>query len=54
VSTLITIPLTILSTLVWFMKFLFLGGWFMARWISYLTWPLWATIIGLGALCGLM
>jgi hypothetical protein len=26
----------------------------LARWISYLTWPLWATIVGLGALCGLM
>ncbi len=35
-------------------KFLFFGGWVLARWVAYLTWPLWATIVGLGALVGLM
>ena len=33
---------------------MFFGGWILARWVAYLTWPLWATIIGLGALMGLM
>ncbi len=53
-STLITVPLTFLSALVWCVKFLLLGGWILARWVTYLTWPLWATIVGLGALAGLM
>jgi hypothetical protein len=54
VSTLITVPLTLLSAMVWFVKFMFLGGWLLARWAVYLSWPLWATIVGLGALFGLM
>jgi hypothetical protein len=54
VSTLIAIPLTLLSATFWLAKFLFLGGWLLTRWVAYLTWPLWATIVGLGALVGLM
>ena len=53
-STLIAIPLSLLSALFWLTKFMFFGGWLLARWVAYLTWPLWATIIGLGALMGLM
>jgi hypothetical protein len=54
VSTLFVLPSFLLSATVWTIKALFFSGWFLARWISYLTWPLWATIVGLGALCGLM
>ncbi len=53
-SSLITIPLSFLAALVWLAKYLFLGGWLLARWMAYLTWPLWAAIVGLGALCGLI
>ena len=53
-STLIAIPLSFFSAVFWLIKLLFFGGFFVARWIAYLTWPLWATIIGLGALMGLM
>jgi hypothetical protein len=54
VSTLIAIPLSLLSAFIWLTKFMFFGGWLLARWATYLTWPLWAAIIGLGALMGLM
>jgi hypothetical protein len=54
VSTLIAIPLTLMSGFFWLVKFMFLGGWVLARWVAYLTWPLWAAIVGLGALVGLM
>jgi hypothetical protein len=54
VSTLIAIPLSLLSAFFWLAKFTFFGGWLLARWVAYLTWPLWATIVGLGALVGLM
>ena len=40
--------------LLWLIKILFLGSFWVARWIAYLSWPLWATIVGLGALVGLM
>jgi len=54
VSTLFAIPLSLLSAFFWLAKFTFFGGWLLARWVAYLTWPLWATIVGLGALVGLM
>ena len=53
-STLIAIPLSFLSAFFLLTKVMFFGGWILARWVAYLTWPLWATIIGLGALMGLM
>ena len=53
-STLIAIPLSLLSALFWLAKFTFFGGWLLARWVAYLTWPLWATLVGLGALVGLI
>jgi hypothetical protein len=37
----------------WFLKFLFLAGWFVARWATWLLWPLVAIVAGLGALLGL-
>jgi len=37
----------------WFLKFLFLAGWFVARWATWLLWPVGALVAGLGALCGL-
>ena len=53
-STLIAIPVTLLSAAFWLAKFLFFGGCLLVRWVAYLTWPIWATIVGLGALVGLM
>ncbi len=37
----------------WFLKFVFLAGWFVARWATWLLWPVGALVAGLGALCGL-
>ena len=37
----------------WFLKFLFLAGWFVARWTTWLLWPDGMLVAGLGALCGL-
>jgi hypothetical protein len=37
----------------WFLKFLFLAGWFVARWATWLLWPVGALVAGLGALLGL-
>jgi hypothetical protein len=37
----------------YFLKFLFLAGWFVARWATWLLWPVGALVAGLGALCGL-
>jgi len=37
----------------WFLKFLFLAGWFVARWATWLLWPVGMLVAGLGALCGL-
>jgi hypothetical protein len=54
VSTLFVLPSFLLSATFWTIKALFFSGWFLARWITYLTWPLWAAIVGLGALCGLI
>jgi hypothetical protein len=34
-------------------KFLFLSGWFVARWATWLLWPAGLLVAGLGALCGL-
>jgi hypothetical protein len=54
VNVLFAIPITLLSALLWTVKVLFLGGWFTARWLAYLTWPLWATVFGIGAFVGLL
>lgn len=35
------------------LKFLFLPGWFVARWTTWLFWPAGLLVAGLGALCGL-
>ena len=35
------------------LKFLFLAGWFGARWATWLLWPVGMLVAGLGALCGL-
>ena len=37
----------------WFLKLLFLAGWFVARWATWLLWPVGMLVAGLGALCGL-
>jgi hypothetical protein len=37
----------------WFLKFLFLAGWFVTRWATWLLWPVGMLVAGLGALCGL-
>jgi hypothetical protein len=52
VSALVPILTWVFSTLVLLTQNLFYGGWFLARWIMWLTWPLWASVVGLGALFG--
>jgi len=37
----------------WFLKFLFLAGWFVARWATWLLWPVGMLVAGVGALLGL-
>jgi len=37
----------------WFLKFLFLAGWFVARWATWLLWPIGMLVAGVGALLGL-
>jgi hypothetical protein len=37
----------------WFLKFLFLAGWFVARWATWLLWPVGMLVASLGALLGL-
>jgi hypothetical protein len=54
VNLLFSIPIALLSASLWTVKVLFLGGWFAARWLAYLTWPLWATVFGIGAFVGLL
>ncbi len=51
-SALVPILTWVFSTLVLLTQNLFYGGWFLARWIMWLTWPLWASVVGLGALFG--
>ena len=38
----------------WAGKSLFLGGWFLARWITWLSCPLWTSIVALGAAAGIL
>ncbi|MFM8495539.1 MAG: hypothetical protein ACKOEM_08440 [Planctomycetia bacterium] len=44
----------VLTATVWFLKFLFFSGWHVTKWVAWLACPLWASVFGLGALCGLM
>jgi len=37
----------------WLLKFLFLSGWFVARWATWLLWPVGMLLAGIGALLGL-
>lgn len=37
----------------YFLKFLFLAGWFVARWATWLLWPVGMLIASVGALLGL-
>ena len=37
----------------WFLKFLFLAGWFVARWATWLLWPVGILIASVGAFLGL-
>lgn len=53
-GALITICAVAISSVLWMIKFLFLGGWLLARWIVWLTWPLSASLVGLGAAFGLL
>ena len=46
-------PWLVFTSSFWFLKFLFLAGWFVARWATWLLWPVGMLVAGLGALCGL-
>jgi hypothetical protein len=43
----------VFATSFWFLKFLFLAGWFVARWATWLLWPVGMLVAGVGALLGL-
>lgn len=43
----------VLGAALWFIKILFFSGWAVAKWLMWLTWPVWALVFGLGALRGL-
>lgn len=53
-SALVPVATWVFSSLVLLFQNLFIGGWFLARWIMWLTWPLWASALGLGALSGFL
>ncbi len=53
-SALVPVATWVLSSLVLLIQNLFLGGWFLARWIMWLTWPLWVSVVSLGALSGFL
>ena len=42
------------SGLFWLGKFLFFGGWTLARWLLWAMSPVWAVIAVFGALCGFL
>jgi hypothetical protein len=35
-------------------KLLFLSGWYVSKWMVWLTWPVWVPLVSLGAICGLL
>jgi hypothetical protein len=43
-----------LAATVWLLRFLFLSGWHVGKWIAWLTSPIWASAFGLGALRSLL
>jgi hypothetical protein len=43
----------VLTSSFWFLKLLFLAGWFVARWATWLLWPVGMLVAGLSALLGL-
>jgi len=48
-------PLSVvLTTTFWLLKFLFFSGWYVTKWLVWLSWPLWAWAAGLGAVSALM
>ncbi len=46
--------LLVFSTSFWLLRFLFFSGWYAAKWLVWLSWPLWAWTAGLGAISVLM
>ncbi len=51
---LLPVSSVVLTTTLGTVKFLFLSGWYVSKWMAWLTWPLWVPIVGLGAVCGLL
>lgn len=44
----------LLATAIWMLKFLVFSGWYVSKWLVWLSWPLWTSAFGLGALWGLV
>ncbi|NBP88607.1 MAG: hypothetical protein EBU59_08910 [Planctomycetia bacterium] len=53
-SILASVGPSLAALVLWAGKSLFLGGWFLARWITWLSWPLWTSIVALGAAAGIL
>jgi len=52
VSVLETILTIGFTGLLWLGKFLFFGGWFLAKWLVWAMSPVWLVVAAAGALCG--
>lgn len=44
----------VLAGTAWLLKFSFLSGWYVTKWLVWLSWPLWAGAAGLGAFSALL
>jgi hypothetical protein len=53
-SVLVSPCIAVLSSLWWLAQQLFFGGFVVAKWLAWLTWPLWTSIIALGAVAGML
>lgn len=53
-SVLVAPCIAVLSSLWWLAQQLFFGGFVVAKWLAWLTWPLWTSILALGAVAGML
>ena len=51
-SALVPLCIAVFTALWWLAQHLFFGGWILTRWIAWLTWPIWASVVAFGALAG--
>jgi hypothetical protein len=53
-SVLVPPCIAVLTSVWWLVQQLFFGGFVLAKWLAWLTWPVWASIIALGTLAGFL